>query len=47
MYPLIGTNVGCFHTRVSSRLTGQKPWRGMDGIWLYPPLAEVVADAVL
>ena len=25
---------------------GRKPWRGMDGTWLYPPVVEAMAEVM-
>ena len=38
--------VGFYH-RVACRLTGQKPFRGRDGRWVYPPLTEAMEEAGL
>ena len=36
----IGSTLGGLYHRVARRLKGRKPWRGVDGSWVYPPLAE-------
>ena len=36
----IGRVLGRFQHRVACKITGQKHWRGRDGRWVYPPLAE-------
>ena len=38
--------VGLYH-RVDYRLTGRQPWRGRDGVWIYPLLEYVMVEAVL
>ena len=35
------------HHRVAFRLTGDQPRKVLDGIWVYPPLAKVKAEACL
>ena len=35
------------HHRVAFRLTGYQPRKVLDGIWVYPPLAKVKAEACL
>ena len=47
MYPRIWRTLGSFHHRVVRRLMGRQPRRGPDGRWLYPPLAELMAEAGL
>ena len=34
-----------FQHRVARRITGKQPWRRVDGIWEYPPLAEALGGA--
>ena len=47
MKPCIGRVwVGFRHT-VDLRLTGRKPQRGRGGEWVYPPLEDSMAKAVL
>ena len=41
----IGRTLGGFHCRVAYRLTGRQPRRGLDGTWVYPPLAEKMSEA--
>ena len=41
----IGRTLGGFHCRVAYRLTGRQPRRGLDGTWVYPPLAETMSEA--
>ena len=36
IYPLIGRTLGGFHHRVSCRLMGSQPQRGIYGRWVYP-----------
>ena len=43
--PRIGRFGGGFHHRVARRLTGRKPHIGRDGVWLYPPLEDMMAEA--
>ena len=45
--PYIGRIWGGFYKRVARRLTGRKFWRGRDGVWVYPPLEDAMAEAVL
>ena len=47
MKPRIGRVWGRFHHRVDRRLTGRQPCRGRYGGWLYPPLLDAIAEAVL
>ena len=47
MSPRIGGGLGSFYQRVESIITGPKPQMVLDGRWVYPPLAEAMADAVL
>ena len=39
--------IGGFHRRVACRLTGRQPWEGWYGGWVYPPLEDVMVEAVL
>ena len=39
--------LGRFHHRVARRLTGRQPRRGREGGWVYPPVEDVMAEAVL
>ena len=43
IYPFIVRTLSVFRHRLARRLTGQKLWRVLDGRWVYPPLAEVMA----
>ena len=36
-----------FHHKVDRILTGHQPQKVLDGMWLYPPLAEVKVEAYL
>ena len=45
MKPRISRFLGGFHHSVSHRLTGQQPWRGREGGWVYPILEEAMAEA--
>ena len=36
-----------FHHRVARKLTGYQLQKVLDGMWVYPPLAEVKAEACL
>ena len=47
MTPYIGRVLGGFHHRLAHRLTGRQPWRGRDGVWIYPPLEDAMAEAGL
>ena len=47
MSPCIGRTLVGFHHRVAHRLTGHQPRNGLDGMWVYPPLAEVIVEAGL
>ena len=40
----IGRTLVGFHHRVARILTGHKLQKGLDGVWLYPPLEEVMAE---
>ena len=42
--PCIERDLGEFHHRVVSRLTGQKPRRVIDGRWRYSLLEEVMKE---
>ena len=46
MFPHIVRTLGRFHHRVAHRLTGCQPQRILNGVWLYPPLAEAMAEAM-
>ena len=39
MYPCIRRNLGGFNHRVGHILTGRQTNMGLDGRWVYPPLA--------
>ena len=45
--PHIGRTLGSFHHRVVFRLTGRTPRRGLYGMWVYPTLAETMAETEL
>ena len=47
MFLNIGRDLVSFYHRFSCRLTGRKPRREMDDEWVYPPLAEAMAEVVL
>ena len=38
----IGRNLVGLHHRVACILMGNQPRTGLDGMWVYPPLAEVM-----
>ena len=39
--------LGGFYLRVYRRLTGRQPQKGGGGVWVYPPLEDVMAEAGL
>ena len=39
--------LGRFHHRVACRLMGRQPRKGRNGGWVYPPLKDAMAEAVL
>ena len=45
--PYIKRLLGGFHHRVDLSIMGRQPRRGRYGGWLYPPLAEAMAEAGL
>ena len=47
MTPRIRRVLGGFHHRVANRLTGRQNWRERDNIWIYLPLKEAMAEALL
>ena len=47
MSPHIGRTLDGFHQRVTRRLTGRQPQRGLDGAWVYPPLVEAMSETGL
>ena len=47
MTPHIGRVLRGFQDRVALRLTGRQPWRGRDGVWVYPPLEDTTVEAGL
>ena len=47
MSPRIGSTLGSFRHRLDRILTGRKPQRRLYGRWVYPPLAEAMAEAGL
>ena len=40
----IGEVLGRFHYRVSHRMTGRKPKRGRDRVWVYTLLVDAMVD---
>ena len=42
----IGRLLDGFPHRMARKLTGSKPQRGRDGVWVYPPLEDAMAEAV-
>ena len=47
MAPRVGSVLGGFHHRVDRRLVGMQPLQGRYGVWVYPPLEEVMAEVGL
>ena len=47
MSPRIGSTLVRFHHRVARILMGNQPQKGMYGMWVYPPMSEVKAEARL
>ena len=47
MPPRIGITLGGFHHRVARQMMGRQLCKGLDRRWLYPPLAEAMAEVVL
>ena len=45
--PHIGRVLVGFQHRVARKLMGRQPWRGRDGVWVYPPLEDAMAEAGL
>ena len=44
MYPCIRRNLGGFNHRVEHILTGRQTNMGLDGRWVYPPLAGAMSS---
>ena len=42
--PPIGRLLGGFHHKVARRLTGRQPRLRRDGLWIYPPLEDAIAE---
>ena len=47
MTPHTGRVLGGFHHRVARRMPWTKPWRGGDGVWVYPPLEDSMLEVRL
>ena len=45
MPPHIGRVWDRSHHRVSRKLTGRQPWRGKDGVWVYPLPKDATEEA--
>ena len=45
--PPIRRFLGGFHHKVARRLTGRQHRLGRDGLWIYPPLEDAIAEAGL
>ena len=45
--PRIGSTLELFHHRVAHILMGRKPRMGLDGMWVYLLMEEVMAEAGL
>ena len=45
--PPIGRLLGGFYHKVARRLTGRQPRLWRDGLWIYPPLEDVIVEAGL
>ena len=45
MSPRIGSTLVVFRHQVIRQLMGRNPRQKADGIWVYPPLAVVMAEA--
>ena len=45
--PHIGRVWGGLRHRVTLRMTGRQPWKGRDGIWVYPPLEDPMVEVGL
>ena len=43
----IGRVLGGFHHRVAHILTWRQPWKGRDGVWVYPLMEDAMAKAGL
>ena len=43
----IGNVLGGFHHRMARKLKGRQPQRRKDGVWVYPPLEDAMAEAGL
>ena len=46
-FPCIGRTLGDVHHRVAYRLMVRQPCMGLDGKWVYPPMAEAMLTAGL
>ena len=44
MNPQIGRVLGGLHHRVAHRMTGRKHRQGRDGVWIYPPPEDAMAE---
>ena len=42
--PRIGRTLGGLHHRVDHILMGCQPWRGLDGMWMYPHFSPGEGD---
>ena len=42
--PLTKRVLGRFHHRMAHRLTGRKPRKGRDGVWVYPSLEDKMVE---
>ena len=45
--PHIGRVWGGLRHRVTLRMTGRQPWKGRDGIWVYPQLEDPMVEVGL
>ena len=43
--PRIERVLGGFYNKVTRRLMGRQPRRVRDGVWIYPPLEDAMAEA--
>ena len=46
LIPRMKRVLGGFHHRVACKLMGRQPRIGQDGVWVYPPLEDMMVDAV-
>ena len=44
MTPRIERVWGGFHISVARKLMGRQLWRGQDGVWVYLPLEDAMAE---